>query len=928
MDGKPQDIAAVHYWGKTRPAWHLLPCHCLDVAATGREYLLRHHRLRRCLAAALGLPEPVFLAWFTFFLALHDLGKFAQSFQARRTDVLLRLQPGLGAPTKTSPERHDSLGYGFWNEHLRPRLRNGDWLKLSPETPRNRVVPGLDHWAAAVTGHHGLPPKQSPGSLVDAFADADRQAALAFVDEVASLLLGELEPVVIADAEAFRVASKRLSWWLAGIAVLADWLGSNTRWFDFCDDPGLKLARYWPRACRQAAAAVSESGVLPVASAASRAFGELFPSIPPAGASPLQQLAAELDLATGPQLFVLEDVTGAGKTEAALLLAHRLMAADRADGLYFALPTMATAGAMYARLGEVYGRLFASGTRPSIVLAHGMRDLDPRFRQSLLSPGAPEDDYADAGAEGPEAAGLRCNAWLADSRKKALLAQVGAGTLDQGLLGILQARHQSLRLLGLFGKVLVCDEVHASDPYVHELLCILLHFHAAAGGSAILLSATLPTKMRAGLLEAWARGRGDAPMRPCQHAYPLLTQAGVAELPVATRPDVARQVRVCRLDSIDAVLDLLLRAAEAGHCACWIRNTVGDACAAHALLAAAMAGRGQPAESLTLFHARFTVADRQRIETDVVARFGRNGDPAGRRGRIVIGSQVLEQSLDVDFDVLVSDLAPIDALIQRAGRMCRHRRDASGAVRTDDDPRPDARVPCLWVHGPAPVADAGADWYRAMFRGAAAVYPNHRQLWLTAAELERRGGFAMPDDARALIETVFGDDAEAPAALDRSDINTDGERHAATAMAQFNALQLDAGYQRSGSQWADDSVTPTRLGDAETVLRLAVYVDGDWRPLHDEAQGWERSQVRLRQRHARRRAPLSDPMLEAAAVSAESRLPDRGKWSVLLPLFPDGEACWRATVLDANDQPCTLRYGPRFGLLREQEQNVSKESCP
>ncbi|PWV65555.1 CRISPR-associated helicase Cas3' [Plasticicumulans acidivorans] len=909
--------AGAGYWGKTRAAWHLLPYHCLDVAAVGREYLLRHPRLCRFLAQALGLPEPVFIAWFSFFLALHDIGKFAETFQAQRSDVLRQLQAERPPLSKTSPQRHDSLGYLLWSDLLRARLRRGDWLQLTASTQRGRIVNGLDAWAAAVTGHHGQPP-QVAGARVDAFSEADQQAALAFVDELAALLLAGLDAVEVADAKAFADASRRLSWWLAGITVLADWIGSNTRWFDFCDDPAYGLARYWQRACRQAAEAVAECGVLPAASAAEQTLATLFPQLPAAGASPLQQCAATLTLGDGPQLFVLEDVTGAGKTEAALLLAQRLMAAGRADGLYFALPTMATATAMYARLGRVYARLFAPGERPSLVLAHGMRDLDPQFRASILAPAAAEDDY---GAGALEAASVRCRAWLADSRKKALLAQVGAGTIDQGLLGVLPTRHQSLRLLGLFGKVLICDEVHASEPYVHRLLQSLLRFHAAAGGSAILLSATLPTQMRAELMRAWAEGGGRELRLPTQPgAYPLLTQAGVGERALATRAAVARRVAVRRLDSIEQVIASLRAAAAAGRCACWIRNSVADAREAFAALAAA------GVESLTLFHARFSVADRQRIEQAVVARFGYDGAAAGRAGQIVIATQVVEQSLDLDFDVLVSDLAPIDALIQRAGRLCRHRRDEHGALRAAADPQPDARgEPCLWLYGPAPRSDVDADWLRRLLPRAARVYPNHRQLWLGAHELERRGGFAMPDDARALIETVYGDGAEAPGVLDQSDIDADGARHAATTQAQLNALDPGQGYQHDGFTWADERLTPTRLGEAETLLRLAVLRDGEWCPLHAGVAGWERSQVRVLARYAKARAAL-DGADETAAQQAEAALPDRGRWSVLLPLYPGAAGRWHGEVLDAAGRRRTLHYDVRLGLWRDEEQEKDETS--
>ncbi|WP_238947405.1 hypothetical protein [Vandammella animalimorsus] len=167
-------------------------------------------------------------------------------------------------------------------------------------------------------------------------------------------------------------------------------------------------------------------------------------------------------------MFVLEDVTGAGKTEAALMLTQRLMQAGRADGLYFALPSMATANQMYQRVGQVYRRLYTDEAAPSLVLAHGARQLLADFRDSVLQP----REQAEDGRYAPDerSASLQCNAWLADHRKKALLAEVGVGTLDQALLAVLPARHQSLRLLGLCGKVLLIDEVHAYAPYMMALL--------------------------------------------------------------------------------------------------------------------------------------------------------------------------------------------------------------------------------------------------------------------------------------------------------------------------------------------------------------------------------------------------------------------------------------------------------------------------
>src|SRR5262249_9039299 len=154
-------------------------------------------------------------------------------------------------------------------------------------------------------------------------------------------------------------------------------------------------------------------------------------------------------------LAIIEDVTGSGKSEAALIFAARLLSGGRADGLYFALPTMATANAMYDRLAASYRRLFADGSTPSLVLAHGKRRLHNGFADSILESEERQPQPYD------EDAVAACAMWIADDRRKAFLAHVGIGTVDQALLGVLPSRHQSLRLWGLSDRVLVIDEAHA-----------------------------------------------------------------------------------------------------------------------------------------------------------------------------------------------------------------------------------------------------------------------------------------------------------------------------------------------------------------------------------------------------------------------------------------------------------------------------------
>merc|ERR1712023_293119 len=206
-------------------------------------------------------------------------------------------------------------------------------------------------------------------------------------------------------------------------------------------------------------------------------------------------MAQDLPWRPGPQLFVLEDVTGAGKTEAAMTLVHRLLEHGQARGVYFGLPTMATSNAMYGRVADIYRRWFDEQQVPNLVLAHGARHLNTDFAHSVVSEQARDHAYGD----GEQTASAACNQWFADSRKKALLADVGVGTV-----------HQALRLIGLANKVLVVDEVHACDDYMAGLLEAILQAHAQQGGSAILLTATLPHSMKRNLVAAYQKGRGLA----------------------------------------------------------------------------------------------------------------------------------------------------------------------------------------------------------------------------------------------------------------------------------------------------------------------------------------------------------------------------------------------------------------------------------
>ncbi|MFZ5569202.1 MAG: CRISPR-associated helicase Cas3' [Thermodesulfobacteriota bacterium] len=837
-----------NYWGKAdpnyigEPKWHPLVYHCLDVAAVGWILLNPQKPLCIHLAAQLKVETRWLRAFFIFCLALHDIGKFSRAFQGLKIELSSDLVKA--NPRMQYNERHDTLGFWLWQDRLSVQLEkqlpgSDEWLKK------------IERWLEIVTGHHGMPPKKSGGRISNFFEPEDEEAACHFVQDVYSLFLSEFEHAVLRDID-LKQRLKTASWQLAGLAVLADWIGSNQEYFSYHSEPEDLTVYWYKRALPSAEIAIQSMPAKPKVSLF-QGLSNLFPFIKQP--TPLQVYATNEPLNDKPQLFILEDVTGAGKTEAALTLTHRLLNAGLADGLYVALPTMATANAMYRRLGQVYRRFYENSDLPSLVLAHGARELSDVFRESVLLPANQKTDlnYTESHDDQEQelTATAYCNAWLADSRKKALLADVGVGTLDQALLAVLPARHQALRLLGLGRKVLLVDEVHAYDSYMQKLLDALLEIHARQGGSVILLSATLPQTMREDLVAAFHRGLGDSNIEIYSNAYPLATHsptAGEVEKSIDTREEVKRTVMIGHLETGKAVIDQIQQAINKGQCVCWIRNTVKAARASHRLLAESdWLDKGH----LHLFHSRFAMVDRQRIESDTEERFGEKSNHEDRKGQVLIATQVVEQSLDLDFDVLITDLAPIDLIIQRAGRLRRHIRDGQGNRIRELDAKDQRGTAILYLFAPYPKEDADASWLKTHQEGTQAVYPHVGQLWLTAKLLlnDGKGKFTMPDDARSLIEGVYSHCAEdsIPEKLRRDSYDAIGKDQSKKSMANLNALKLNKGYTRSSGDWDEEIHIPTRLTEQETVtVALARFIQGQLQPYakvsHHE---WAMSTVKI-----------------------------------------------------------------------------------
>ena len=732
-----------------------------------------------------------------------------------------------------------------------------------------------------------------------------------------------LDPPAFSPPDA---AIPTLSFALAGLASLSDWVGSNRLWFAFAaprDGAQLtdELARYWREVARPAALrAVREAGLVAAEAAPFSGVQTLFPHI--TEPTPLQVFAEKSTLPEGPALFIIEDMTGTGKTEAAVALAHRLLADGRARGVHVALPTMATANAMFGRLSASYLGLFAHGARPSVVLVHGRRDLCAGFQN--LSRDMAFDDFDDEPSDDPSqtTASAFCADWIARSNKQAFLAQMGAGTIDQALLAILPARHQALRLWGLADKVLVIDEAHAYDPYMNREVETLLRFHAALGGSAIVLSATLPERKRRALVDAFREGLGgEDSWRSSLSAYPLVTIAAadcVTEHAVALRDSLAREVAVQFVGGLAEAHAAVLEAARKGAAVALIRNTVDEAMTSHAELATAHDGE------TVLFHARFAMADRLEIEERVLDKFGR--EPKRARPGILVATQVIEQSLDLDFDLIVTDLAPVDLLIQRAGRLWRHmdKRPAEARPRLAEP-----YAPTLLVLSAAPTADAGERWLDAVLPKTRFVYRDAALLWRSAKVMVDAGRIvsktshecAAPSsgEVRALVEAAYGDDRIAiPSRLEGAENQAAGKGSAERSQGSFNVLRFEAGYDFDGGRWELDSRTPTRLGDETIILRLAKVESGrivPWAGIEggDLRRAWALSEVSVRLARCKG-TPQPDHQTAALMAKAQEGWTVSEKEMPVLLLQPDADGGWSGTILDGKGREASVIYSVDIGL--------------
>lgn len=681
-------------WGKTDKdkegkqrddVYHPLLFHLLDVGHVAR-WLWRKvlpARTRESLCEALSLDDEAACRLVTWLTAAHDIGKACPGFQFQKRDgkfgpqFLWQRLESAGLHEGTS---NQSAPHGFVSAKTLLPLLSGGAAKV------------LSH---VVGAHHGTFPQSSDLNLHGAMGDEKwYEARQSLLREMSLALFGDDAPLPECD-EIRDPAPVPL---LAGLISIADWIGSSKEYFpaDTRENQRRDIREYSQHSQDQAQKALEEFGWLPrVQIGAARAsFQELFDF---AVINPLQRqvevLSVRLTDQANPKYFgkpfllIAEAPMGGGKTEAALWMSDVALCENIACGFYLALPTQATSNAMFDRLRDDYfaqrGHRYAA-----LQLAHGNALLhEAKTAAPRETPAEVELNPIDQEAEndGERNASVAAQSWFS-GRKQTLLAPFGVGTIDQSLLGALQTSHWFVRLFGLAGKVVIFDEVHAYDTYMSALLERLLQWLRVLDCSVILLSATLPKNKRHDLVKAWGARPPSA-----EESYPRLTWATSGEVvteeaeSIAISDETGRKTVMLDFQDNDVqVLCATLRCTlQDGGCAAVICNTVQRAQDVYQVLRNELDDL-VPADEFHLLHARMPFAWRLQREETILAKFGKKKLPrpeceSGRPHRaIVVGTQILEQSLDLDFDWMASEMAPVDLLLQRLGRLHRHDEDEAG----------------------------------------------------------------------------------------------------------------------------------------------------------------------------------------------------------------------------------------------------------
>ena len=480
---------------------------------------------------------------------------------------------------------------------------------------------------------------------------------------------------------------------LAGLTSVSDWIGSG----HFFENPQAPWKENIERA-------LDEAGFTPPTYRQGLSFEQMFSFRPH---TVQQELIAQV---VRPGVYVLEAPMGLGKTEAALYAAYRMLESGQASGIYFALPTQLTSNKIFERFNAFLDRALSDDCQHRSLLLHSTAWLL-------------DTNMGEEGKPG--------GAWF-NNAKRGLLAPFAVGTIDQALMAAMNVKHGFVRAFGLASKVVILDEVHTYDAYTGTIMDALVELLRSLHCTVIILSATLNHDRREQILNS----------KLTSDAYPLITAAPnngtIVELAVPIPGGQEVAVRLLKQESF--AIEEVLRRAEEGQQILWIENTVLEAQQRYLELAARAYELGV---DVGLLHSRYTQDDRLALEDNWVNQFGKAGwKNRPKRGRILVGTQVLEQSLDIDADFMISRFAPTDMLLQRLGRLWRHK----------NTPRPSAAVCEAWFL--APVMEEAITNPEKAFGNSAFVYSAYvlcrsLEVWRALQKIK------LPTYIRGLIEQTY-----------------------------------------------------------------------------------------------------------------------------------------------------------------------------
>lgn len=561
--------------------------------------------------------------------ALHDLGKISPGFQRK-------CEAWLEENNLKKIDRNGCWDRGMESDH--GKVSHAIIQAFLSETGCDR---NTAKFVSSVLGaHHGrlTPPDDRgyrPGQISESASQIDWNAERkANAQMIWNRFASSSDPFVMSDE------SPSL-WWLAGLTTVADWIGSDERFFS----PEVRI--YDEDVSAIARKALDAIGFLSPAIKDNLSFEELF-SFPPND----MQIKAIATI-TDPGVYVIEAPMGMGKTEAALGAAYQLMVSGKASGIYFALPTQATSNRIHLRMNDFLQRISQKTTVSRLI--HGnswLMETDCGIHPESTLKGETSRDDARTGRD-----------WFA-STKRALIAPFGVGTIDQALLGVVAAKHFFVRHFALAGKVVILDEVHSYDLYTGTLIDKLIETLEGLGCTVIVLSATLTGKRRSQIVSCPVE-KGVADIH-----YPLIT-GRKERVPLAPVSAIAPKTRTVKVDFISAevAIQQAIELARKDGAVLWICNTVDAAQEQYKLFKEL----NQIEFPIGLLHSRFPFWRREKLEDEWMKRFGKEGTT--RCGSILVSTQVVEQSVDLDADLLITELAPTDMLLQRLGRLWRHERE-------------------------------------------------------------------------------------------------------------------------------------------------------------------------------------------------------------------------------------------------------------